>query len=798
LIPYLEESPLSSELERHKFAIEKLVSSGTFFFPSRPDDMDGWNALLVRSDPVSESWSDQFLWNRELMSNFDPTSHRNGLRIISPLINGYYQTRQLDIHVSVTLVTRKSTYQAGTRFNARGIDDDGHVAIFCESEFIIKTDTSPLWSYTIIRGSVPLFWSQQSNTGSIEFDRNFEMTKKSFESHIKQVQEQYGSPIVFVNLLSNSKSGECGLSSRMGELIDWYTAGLIGKCELSLIQFDFHKHVNQSKAIDESLSPLMDQLRPFIFHSIVPNGGTSATNRRGILRVNCLDCLDRTNIVQMMICLEALSFASPTLAINFSTHRDVIVDMWIKNGDAISRGYSGTGSVLSRLVKNAGKSTSSAQISTVLEHSWRSANRYIKGNWDDEERNDAMLSLIRGGHSQVHRKGGDGHHSVHIDVPPEISIWIGTWNIHGSRLDEEDGNFSGWLPTHQLSDILVFNFQEVIDLNGMSVIFNSRGDEDRNRAIDMEIFKHLSINDFMQVSVVSMVGLYTCIFARRSMFDGHIDMVRTNRLKAGFGGATGNKGSIAISFRIFKSVDIEVLNIHLDSGEFRAEERMNQLGYILSSASTSRHGLRVSEKHDKLVVLAGDFNFRCDGIDPLLALELIDRNRVEKLRSFDPFLSRPSNILKTNGFKEMPLLFDPTYKFDIANSGGKRLSDKRIPSWCDRVFYRYTGAKLYTLEPRDYSSVPSLCLSDHKPVFARFSLKRSTPPVHRPPIKKPPLLIDLLSGDTASSPISEMRMASSSGTGDWILTEYPAHPDGQQSTSDAPSGQQTGQIDLLL
>ena len=45
----------------------------------------------------------------------------------------------------------------GTRFHARGIDDTGNVANFVETEQILVTD-GVVFSYTMIRGSVPVFW----------------------------------------------------------------------------------------------------------------------------------------------------------------------------------------------------------------------------------------------------------------------------------------------------------------------------------------------------------------------------------------------------------------------------------------------------------------------------------------------------------------------------------------------------------------------------------------------------------------------------------------------------------------
>jgi len=41
-----------------------------------------------------------------------------------------------------TLISRRSCYRAGTRYNIRGIDDDGHVANFVETEQIVECGKS--------------------------------------------------------------------------------------------------------------------------------------------------------------------------------------------------------------------------------------------------------------------------------------------------------------------------------------------------------------------------------------------------------------------------------------------------------------------------------------------------------------------------------------------------------------------------------------------------------------------------------------------------------------------------------
>lgn len=76
------------------------------------------------------------------------------------------------MRVTVSLISRLDWKRARTRFITRGVDDDGHVANFVETETI--TSVSPLssnstaqlviGSFIQIRGSVPVFF-EQSGTG---------------------------------------------------------------------------------------------------------------------------------------------------------------------------------------------------------------------------------------------------------------------------------------------------------------------------------------------------------------------------------------------------------------------------------------------------------------------------------------------------------------------------------------------------------------------------------------------------------------------------------------------------------
>jgi phosphatidylinositol-bisphosphatase len=118
-----------------------------------------------------------------------------------------------------------------SRFEVRGVDDDGHVANFVETEQLVSLETS-CTSFVQIRGSVPLFWEQPGvNVGShkIRMARGPELSAPAFDSHFRQLKAHYGGQVglvvmvlvmvlqVIVNLLGSSlvgsKEGEATLST---------------------------------------------------------------------------------------------------------------------------------------------------------------------------------------------------------------------------------------------------------------------------------------------------------------------------------------------------------------------------------------------------------------------------------------------------------------------------------------------------------------------------------------------------------------------------------------------------------
>lgn len=64
-----------------------------------------------------------------------------------------------ETEVTVTLIARRSRYRVGTRHWRRGVDNQGFVANFVESEQIVEAGTGEISSFVQVRGSIPVPWS---------------------------------------------------------------------------------------------------------------------------------------------------------------------------------------------------------------------------------------------------------------------------------------------------------------------------------------------------------------------------------------------------------------------------------------------------------------------------------------------------------------------------------------------------------------------------------------------------------------------------------------------------------------
>lgn len=109
----------------------------------------------------------------------------------------------------------------------------------------------------------------------------------------------------------------------------------------------------------------------------------------------------------------------------------------------------------------------------------------------------------------------------------------------------------------------------------------------------------------------------------------------------------------------------------------------------------------------------GDLNYRITG-NPLR--QDFDTHDYSELVKKDQLYQEMQAQRVFVNYTEGPINFRPTYKYDPGTDDWDSSEKNRPPAWCDRVLWK--GDRISQLE---YTSVMSIQLSDHKPVYAVFS-----------------------------------------------------------------------------
>lgn len=151
--------------------------------------------------------------------------------------------------------------------------------------------------------------------------------------------------------------------------------------------FDFHAECRKMQW--HRLSILIDRLaheqdEMGVFH--VKSDGTIISTQSGVFRTNCIDCLDRTNVVQSMLArrslqqvLEKLNILSIGQSIqSIAAFDSLFKNVWADNADLVSLQYSGTGALKTDFTR-LGKRT----IQGALQDGVNSLTRYVKNNFTD-------------------------------------------------------------------------------------------------------------------------------------------------------------------------------------------------------------------------------------------------------------------------------------------------------------------------------------------------------------------------------------------------------------------------------
>ena len=251
----------------------------------------------------------------------------------------------------ITLISRRSIKRPGLRYLRRGVDDNGDTANSVETEQILSSPSwssaDKIYSFTQLRGSIPLYFSQSpySFKPAPVLQHSPATNHAAFKRHITQINERYGG-IQIVSLVNKH-----GVEAKIGEEYQNHVEQLnqeggINGATIGFEWFDFHSVCRGMKF--ENVSILMETLGSRLddFGATTEVNGQLQTKQRGVVRTNCMDCLDRTNVVQSACGQRALEHHLQTEGFPTSLQTDRTTAwfnaLWADNGDAISKQYSST------------------------------------------------------------------------------------------------------------------------------------------------------------------------------------------------------------------------------------------------------------------------------------------------------------------------------------------------------------------------------------------------------------------------------------------------------------------------
>ncbi|XP_062166723.1 phosphoinositide phosphatase SAC8 [Alnus glutinosa] len=420
---------------------------------------EGW-----MNKPIWKQADPRFVWNRNLLEDLIE-SKLDGF--IIPLLQGSFQAMQLQIKSSlatITLISRRCTRRLGTRMWRRGANLEGDTANFIETEQLLELEGFRS-SLLQIRGSIPLLWEQIVDLSYKPQLRiiNHEQTSNVVERHFHDLLQRYGETVA-VDL--TDKHGD------EGQLSAAFAAEMHRLQDVRYVSFDFHHYCGNSNF--DSLNVLYDQISEDFEkqgYFLIDAAGHIVEEQKGVIRVNCIDCLDRTNVTQNFLAqkslnvqLQRIGVLTPTECISmFAEEYRKFRTLWAEQGDEISLEYAGTHALKGDLVRY-GKQT----FAGLIKDGMSALSRYYLNNFHDGVRQDAV-DLISG-HYTVNRNNPspfqlNGFESLSYLPLASAALLIGGFTLTSFTLQQAGRNAQQFANTVLCAGVTA-GFMAVVKANG--------------------------------------------------------------------------------------------------------------------------------------------------------------------------------------------------------------------------------------------------------------------------------------------------------------------------------------------
>ncbi|XP_050580298.1 inositol polyphosphate 5-phosphatase E isoform X4 [Bombus affinis] len=308
----------------------------------------------------------------------------------------------------------------------------------------------------------------------------------------------------------------------------------------------------------------------------------------------------------------------------------------------------------------------------------------------------------------------------------ELKIFIGTWNMNGQNPPKELNDFMLPSDIETVPDLLAIGTQESCS---------------ERSEWEAALQETLGPSHVLLCST-GLGTLHLALFLRRDLIwfcSIHEDASFSTRT----GTAFRTKGAVAIALMLFGTSFLFV-TAHLTAHQDKVKERVNDIKRIVRNLDLpkelpTRHKSKDVTQNFDCVFWCGDLNFRLaqpreeviqwvtDACFPQQLPVNLHKDQLKTILSEGAVL---------RGFEEAPITFPPTYKYDPGTQNFDSSSKQRTPAYTDRILFKgkghtrgyirrvsYENSNSYkdgVIECLVYDSVPSICTSDHKPVWGVF------------------------------------------------------------------------------
>ncbi|CAA7041761.1 unnamed protein product [Microthlaspi erraticum] len=448
----------SRDDNRYKRLMCMVDLTKDFFFSYSYNIMRSYQKNICNYETGHILYEKMFVWN-EFLTRGIRHHVRNTIWTVA-LVYGFFKQATLSEsgrNFKLTLIARRSRHNAGTRYLKRGVNTNGNVANDVETEQIVSEDVPedhPMQITSVVqnRGSIPLFWSQETSRFNIKPDIVLSKKEPNYEAtrlHFDNLVERYGNPIIILNLIKTKEKRprESILRSEFANAIDFINKDLPEENRLRFLHWDLHKHFQRKTtnvlALLGKVAACALMLTGFFYHQVTPgmkfdgymslsssdadtedksprtnsdddNGEYDSLEKKssrsknisdekcdvkpprlqtGVLRTNCIDCLDRTNVAQYAYGWAALGQQLHVLGIRDAPAIELddplaisLMGLYERMGDTLAHQYGGSAAHNKVFSERRGQWRAATQSQEFL----RTLQRYYNNAYMDADKQDAI------------------------------------------------------------------------------------------------------------------------------------------------------------------------------------------------------------------------------------------------------------------------------------------------------------------------------------------------------------------------------------------------------------------------